>query len=208
MAVALAQEITENGLNQGDLVKLLNNIILVVNEMQTDHATYKTVVDSIIDKLQGNYITGVPALAIGSTKPDVATALFHFMIGGKHYIKAAVAAGSGLGNDVIPSGKYGAVAIEIGSNGTIDAIEAADNSTGYDSAALALAGIPAASSNHARIGTVSVIKSDGNFTFNTTDLDVANSTVVYTDATTRVSAITEAAPATLTNATALKTTAG
>ena len=176
--------------------------------MQTDHATYKTVVDSIIGKLQGNYIIGVPALAIGSTKPDVATALFHFMIGGKHYIKAAVSAGSNLGNDVIPSGKYGAVAIEIGSDGTIDAIEAADNATGYDSAALALAGIAAASSNHARIGTVSVIKSDGDFTFNTSDLDVANSTVVYTDATTLATAIADAAPAALSNATALKLTKG
>lgn len=47
MAVALAQEITENGLNQGDLVKLLNNIILVVNELQADHATFKTLTDEV-----------------------------------------------------------------------------------------------------------------------------------------------------------------
>ena len=47
MAVALAQEITENGINQGDLVKLLNNIILVVNELQADHATMRTEVIAI-----------------------------------------------------------------------------------------------------------------------------------------------------------------
>ncbi len=208
MAGTLQQNIVELGMTQGDLVKYLNNIQLVVNELQADHATYKTVVDAIIAKLQGNFIIGVPALAIGSTKPDCATALFHFMIGGKHYIKAAVAAGSGLGNDVIPQNKYGAVALEIGADGTIDAIEAAANATGYTTAALALAGIPAASSNHARIGTVSAIKSDGAFTFNTSDLDVANSTVVYTDATTLANAIADAAPATLSNATALKLTKG
>lgn len=208
MAATLQQDIVETGVQQGDLVKYLQNIRDIVNELQTDHATYKTVIDSIIAKLQGNYVIGVPALAIGSTKPDCATALFHYFIGGKHYIKAAVAAGSGLGNDVIPQNTYGAVALEIGADGTIDAIEATDNATGYASAALALAGIPAVSANHARVGTVSAIKTDGAFTFNTTDLDVANSTVVYTDATTRANAIIESAPASLTNSTALKLTAG
>ena len=207
-AKTLLQNIVELGMTQGDLVKYLNNIQDIVNELQSDHATYKTVVDAIIATLQGNYIIGVPALAIGSTKPDCATALFHFMIGGKHYIKAAVVAGSGLGNDVIPQAKYGAVALEIGADGTIDAIEAAANAAGYATAALALAGIPAVSANHARVGTVSVIKSDGTFTFNTSDLDVANSTVVYTDATTLANAIADAAPATLSNATALKLTKG
>lgn len=47
MAATLAQEITENGLNQGDLVKLLNNIILVVNELQADHATRRTEIIAI-----------------------------------------------------------------------------------------------------------------------------------------------------------------
>lgn len=208
MAETLQQDIKEIGVTQGDLIKWLKNAQAIINELQTDHGTYKTVVDSVIDKLQGNYVIGVPALAIGSTKPDCATALFHYMIAGKHYIKAAVAAGSGLGNDVVPQNTYGAVALEIGADGTIDAIEAADNATGYASAALALAGIPAASSAHARVGTVSAIKTDGAFTFNTTDLDAANSTVVYTDATTLANAIADAAPAALTNSTALKLTAG
>ncbi len=208
MAGTLEQDIVETGLLQGDLVKYLNNIQLVVNELQADHATYKTVVDSIKAKLQGNFIIGVPALAIGSTKPDMATALFHYFIGGKHYIKAAVAAGSGLGTDTVPQDKYGAVALEIGADGTIDAIVAADNATGYTTAALALAAIPAASSGHARIGTVTVVKATGTFVFNTTDLDEGTTTTVYTDATTLANEISESAPATLSNATALKLTKG
>lgn len=47
MAELLSQDVTENGMNQGDLVKLLNNIILVVNELQVDHATYRTEVVAI-----------------------------------------------------------------------------------------------------------------------------------------------------------------
>ena len=42
MAETLSQDITENGVNQGDLIKLLNNIILVANELQADHATFRT----------------------------------------------------------------------------------------------------------------------------------------------------------------------
>ncbi len=48
MAVAaLAQDVTESGMNQGDLVKAIENLHLVVNEIQDDHATYKTVVDDL-----------------------------------------------------------------------------------------------------------------------------------------------------------------
>lgn len=42
MARTLLSNITENGVSQGDLVKLLNNIVDVVNELQADHATFVT----------------------------------------------------------------------------------------------------------------------------------------------------------------------
>jgi hypothetical protein len=120
------------------------------------------------------------ALAIGSTKANVASGAFTFDIAGTGYSKAAVAAGTAPGNDVIPSGKYGACALDIGADGTIDAVEATDNATGYDSAVLAIAGLPAAAADHVRMGYVTASKSDGNFTFGTTDLDAANTTVAYT----------------------------
>lgn len=208
MAVTLQSDIQANGVTQGDLVRYLQNVRDVVNELQTDHATFKSVVDSIVAKLQGNYVIGVPALAIGSTPTAVATALFHYFVAGKHYIKAAVAAGTAPGNDVVPQATFGAVAFDIGADGTIDAVEAAANATGYASAVLAVAGIPAAAAAHARIGWVTATKSDGAFTFGTTQLGAANTTVAYTDATTLFNSITESAPATLTNATALTLSKG
>jgi len=42
MAVALKADIKESGVGQGDLVKTLNNIILVLNEIQDDQATNRT----------------------------------------------------------------------------------------------------------------------------------------------------------------------
>ena len=126
------------------------------------------------------HVLTTPTLAIGSTTSKVSTVAFSFVINGVAYSKAAVTAGTTPGNDVIPQAKYGAVALDIGANGTIDVIEAADNATGYTSAALAIAGVAAAASDHVRLGYVTATKSDGAFTFGTTALNVANSTVTYT----------------------------
>lgn len=133
-------------------------------------------------------------LAIGSTKPRVATAAFSYMIDYVPYFKAAVAAGTIPGNDVVPTGLFGAVALDIGADGTIDAIEAPDNATGYASAAAAAAALPAVASGHIRLGYVTASKSDGAFTFGTTDLDAINTTVAYTS----TAAVTFTAPQTLT----------
>jgi len=190
-------------MNQRDQWAALANLNDLVNELADDHATFKTAVDTILAKLQGNFVIGVPALAIGSTPTNVATALFHYFIGGKHYIKAAVVAGTAPGNDVVPQALYGAVAFDIGADGTLDAVEATANATGYASAALAVAGLPAAASGHARVGWVTATKSDGEFTFGTTELGAANTTVAYTDATTMFNAMTDTTPASLTNSTDL-----
>ncbi len=100
-----------------------------------------------------------------------------------------MAAGTAPGNDVVPQGKFGAVAFDIGTDGTIDAIEASANATGYTTAALAIAGVPAAAASHARLGYVTASGSAAAFTFGTTLLDAANTTVAYTDADTALEAI-------------------
>lgn len=120
-------------------------------------------------------------LAIGSTVTAVSTIAFSYIISGTTYSKAAVPAGTAPGNDVVPSGKYGAVAFDIGSDGTIDATEAYLNSTGYTTAVLAVAGLPQIAKGHIRLGYVTATKSDGAFTFGTTSLVAANTTVVYSD---------------------------
>lgn len=151
--------------------------------------TIVTLTNDIRAKLKGNYILTSPALAIGSTVQNVASGAFDYSVGGKPYKKAAVAAGTAPGNDVIPQNKFGACAFDIGADGTIDAIEAPANATGYDSAALAAAALPAPEAGHARMGYVTAKKSDGAFTFGTTALNAANTTVAYTEGDSAFTAI-------------------
>ena len=127
-----------------------------------------------------DFVITSPTLAIGTTNTAVSSIAFTFVIDGVQYAKAAVADGTAPGNDVIPQSKYGAVALQIGANGTIDVVEAAANATGYDSAVLAIAGVAACASDHVRLGYVTATKSDGAFTFGATALNVGNSTVAYT----------------------------
>ena len=174
----------------------IDNVIALVNELRTDHGTVK----SAIEILEGDYIITSPGLAIGSTATAVSSVAFDYLINGQAYQKAAVAAGTAPGNDVIPQSTYGAVAFDIGVNGTIDAVEAADNATGYASAALAVAGLPVVAADHARMGWVTASKSDGAFTFGTTDLDAANTTVAYTEADGALEVAAAAAPDTITAA--------
>lgn len=149
----------------------------------------KTLVNDIRSALKGDYPVSRPGLAIGSTATAVSNVAFDYTINGVRYTKAAVAAGTAPGNDVIPEGLYGAVAFDIGTNGTIDAIEAPANATGYATAALAAAALPDAAADHARMGYVTASISSGTFTFGTTDLDAANTTVSYTDGETNLEAI-------------------
>jgi hypothetical protein len=151
--------------------------------------------NAIYDAFTGNYLVVQPSLAIGSTAQNVANVAFYYSIGGTVYYKAAVAAGTAPGNDVVPQGKFGAVAFDIGVNGTIDAVEAPANATGYASALLAAAALPAPAADHARMGYVTATKSDGAFTFGTTALNAANSTVAYTDYLTVFNAATTVTPA-------------
>lgn len=129
-------------------------------------------------------LTASAALAIGSTPTAVASGAFTFDIAGTGYSKSAVAAGTAPGNDTIPQNKYGAVAFEIGADGTIDAIEATDNATGYDTALLAVAGLPVVAASHTRMGYVTAMSTEaGGFVFGTTSLAAANTTVAYTSTT-------------------------
>lgn len=142
-----------------------------------------TLLNDIRSRLVGDHLVSKPGIAIGSTTANVSNVAFTYTINGVQYSKAAVAAGVAPGNDVIPQNLYGAVALDIDSAGTVTIAEAAANATGYASAALAIAGIPAVAADKVRMGTVTAIKTDGAFTFGTTALNAANSTVAYTDAT-------------------------
>ena len=136
------------------------------------------------EQMSGTGLKNEADLGIGTSSDTSVknTVAVEFDIAGTGYSKAI--AETAPGNDTIPQNKYGAVAFEIGADGTIDAIEASANATGYDSAVLAIAGIPAVAASHTRLGTVTAMSTDaGGFVFGTTALNAANTTVAYTDAT-------------------------
>jgi hypothetical protein len=163
MVQPLKKDLTPNGLNQEELYTFLANVTEVVNAMTS--------------ALAGDGLITSAAIALGSNKDDVANVAFSYQIGGVPYNKAAVTAGTAPGTTAIPQAKYGAVAFDIGTNGTVGAPA---NATGYDSAALAAAALPAPAADHARMGYVTVTKSDGAFTLGTTEFDAANVTAVFT----------------------------
>ncbi len=117
-------------------------------------------------------------LAVGTNPVQVKTAAFTYNIKGVYYTKAAVD-GTVPGDDVIPEDLYGAIALDIGTDGVIHVTEATANATGYATSALALAGLPAVATDHLRVGTVAAMKSDGPFTFGTTSLSAATVTEAY-----------------------------
>lgn len=161
--------------------RIAANIILRCGQTNTNgYGVYFTSGTNI--DIQNNTIgdDGVATLAIGSTKTNVAYAAFKYYIGGTEYSLSAQTVGVALGTTVVPINKYGCIAFEVGTNGTVDVIEASANSTGYNTAALALAGLPAKQASHVRFGYITVIKTDGGFTFGTTNLDAANVTTAYT----------------------------
>jgi hypothetical protein len=131
-----------------------------------------------------NRATTSPALAIGSTTQNVAYAAIAYWISTTRYTKAVNTVGVAPGTDVIPQGKYGAVALDIDSAGTVNITSARYNTTGYTTAALAVADIPPCMLTRCRMGTVSAMKSDSAFTFGTTALNAGSTTVAYTNATT------------------------
>lgn len=153
-------------------------------------AEIKTLANDIRLKLKGSFNVSLPLLAIGTTPANVENVAFDYTVAGIRYTKAAVAAGTAPGNDVVPVDTYGAVAFDIDAAGTITVAEAADNVTGYASAALAVADIPALAATKTRMGTVSVIRATaGAFTFGTTSLADGDTTVAYTDGQTAGEAI-------------------
>lgn len=175
--------------------KLLDAMYTEITQARTLANSVKTQLNSVINYLKGDFLLTSPALAIGSTPANVANLACNVVINGALQYVPAVPAGTAPGNDVIPQAKFGAVAFDVGTNGTIDAVEAAANATGYDSAALAAAGLPAVAADHVRLGYVTASKSDGTFTFGSTSLADGNTTEAYTSASTLFSAIATAVSA-------------
>ena len=126
-----------------------------------------------------DYVLSDPGLTVGSSSAaKLKISNTWYMINGVMYY---VASAETAPVDTVPINKYGAWALEVGTNGTIDEIGAAANTTGYASAALAVAGLPAVQTDHARLGYATVIHTGADFVGGTTEWSTAGVTEVYTD---------------------------
>ena len=125
---------------------------------------------------------GVAGLAIGSNTARVSNVAFNYYAGGVEYSMAANPTGTAPGSSTIPSGTYGAVAFDAGTDGVFYAVEASANATGYASAALAIAGLPSVSANRVRVGWITVTRSGSSFVLGTTALNDGTTTTAYTSA--------------------------
>jgi|GEM_PF-3591262 len=135
-----------------------------------------------------------PQLAIGTVSTTkVKNSAFTFRTNDSDYTYFATAGETSLSGDTVPQSKYGAWRLEVNGDGTISIVEADDNDTGYPTAAQAIQGLAAESSENACMGFVTVINTAGTFIPGTTALDAAGITDTYTDGYHSIRGIPEAA---------------
>lgn len=200
---ALKQSITGTGVNQGDLVTFLGNVLDEVNELVDDHATTKAAVDALIFRSK-NYVSSVsPVLAI-DTNFDVKNTEVTIFVGNSVVYSLTDNTSCDTGTSkTLTASKWGAFVVEASAATTLTCTWAASE---YASEALALAAakalIPATG---AVIGYVTVQAHASGFTAGTDALatgaggNVATTTNYYSLATNLIAA----GPATLTNSTDL-----
>ena len=121
-----------------------------------------------------------PTLAIGvSGTEKVLHAAFDFEVQSKSYSKATSEVA--LTGSAIPAGLFGAWSLRIATDGTITVTAATGNGTGFLTPMIALDALTTSDAESAYMGYVTVTKSDGAFTPDTTALDASNVTATFTD---------------------------
>lgn len=220
MALTLKSDIKENGINQTDLVAYLANIRDLVNELQADHATFKTVVDdqkTLINLLQHrsqNFILNTsPVLAIDTNFDVKNTETTVFVAAGVVYTLTDNTSCDTGTTKTITGSQWGAFAVEATNSTTLSANWASGS---YASEALALAAAKALTPTASKctIGFVTVNAHASGFTAGTDALttgtggNVATATNYYSQAVSSFAAVSSSSPASLTNSTALTLSRG
>lgn len=170
--------------NQKDLTALLvqmyNDLTAVtalLNELRTDHATYKTVVDEIKTVVNAQLAADIgttgcktaPALAATVGGVTLASTAFQYTINGIDYYKAAAdtAFTGGGAHDVATGSKYASFKISINTAGTITITPSA--ALNYATEALAIAAVPATPAGECSMGYITVKSHAGAIWDATTD---------------------------------------
>lgn len=129
------------------------------------HRQYNILIDEIDRIRRGVTGTGLLTavdLEMGSTDRQIASDEFNFQINGRDYNRAAVAAGTAIGAQTVPSDQWAIYRLSIDAAGTIAiAAGAANATTGYDTEAEAIEALPATPANQADMGYVTVKTATG-----------------------------------------------
>lgn len=215
MALALRSDIKPNGMNQEDIYRFLSNVVDLVNELQADHATFKTTIDdqkTLINLLQHrsqNFILNTsPALAIDTNFDVKNTETTVFVAGSVVYTLTDNTSCDTGTTKTITASQWGAFAVEATNATTLSANWASGS---YASEALALAAAKALTptANKCVIGFVTVNAHASGFTAGTDALttgtggNVATATNYYSQAVPIFTAVSSSSPSSLSNSTAL-----
>lgn len=222
MADALRADIVESGMGQGDLVKLLGNIRDLVNELQDDHSTFRTVVGdnkALLNQLRTQSLyraLGNPGFAI-STNFDVknANAISYLNGGTLKTLSANTNFDTGTSKTITGS-KWAAAMLTVNSSGT--AVVTWTSGGAYNDEATAIAALAAPAATDTVLGYVTVNAHASGFTAGTDALttgtggNVATATNYYNDVNPNTlmigAAVSSSAPAALSNSTALTLSKG
>jgi len=121
-------QITPRGMSQGDLYKLLNDLVSYINWERRG--------DGVISEF---------VMTPSQNGVSVSTSAFDYKIDGVSYHKEA--SGFTMETTAVPRSLYGAYRIAINDQGTFSCAAAASNSTGFATAAEAIADLPGAPNN-------------------------------------------------------------
>lgn len=145
-----------------------------------DHYHYRGTRTHLHGQYKDEQFITDPNLAIGtSNTARVKHDAFDFEVQGKSYSKATSEVA--LTGSAVPLGLYGAWSLRVDTDGDITVTAAGANGTGYATPRIALDALTTADAESAYMGYVTVTKSDGAFTPDTTLLGAANVTATYTD---------------------------
>lgn len=212
----LSADVTVTGINQDSFVNFLLNIMDLVNELQEDHATFKTVVTdnkALVNQLRSSMLYGAlgnPGFAI-STNFDVknANAISYVNGGTIKTLSANTNFDTGTSKTITGS-QWSAAMLTVNSSGSAVLTWA---SSSYASEALAIAALAAPAATDTVLGYVTVQAHASGYTAGTDALttgtggNVATTTNYYNSINPNTlsigAAVSSSAPATLSNATAI-----
>jgi len=166
------KSITPHGISQDALVAYLCNVKNSVNE--------------IVNALHGDYVESNTQLSAGTNTCKILHCAGYYRINGE--MKALTGACIDVTGCAVPACTYGAWRVERSATATC-VIPATANATGYATAALALAGLPALTADNASLGTIVLVNGTCDFVPKTVALDCADICITFADGTTTANAI-------------------